>query len=458
MTDGGSWGLPALHAPALKWWLPLVLTPVLLVGFQYRRALPALARRAYVALLAGTIVAFGALIALRARSNVISPPEWDVQAFWLYGRVAATGQNFYLPSVFHEVARPLQSGDVPLTSSDVFRREALDVGFPYPPPTILLVAPLGRLDLRTAALAWYVVHALALVAAIVLLWRTFFEREDLLALALTAALTLTLRSTYSTVAFGQTNFLVLLLLVLFWRTRDRPAGGAFAALGMAVKPVMAILLAYTVLRRGWRSLSVTAGALAALSLVVLAAFGPEPFVTYFSGANPVGRVPGWLYTEETNQSLAATFVRVTGYDFRRGTPLVQPAFVATVAAVLGTTLWLAARLVRERGALALALLVPAALLVYPQSLENYTVLLLVPMLFVFTRREELGIGPWFAVAFVTAEYALIRAREGHVAVLANALHWLLLVGIGLRVASQQATERRARPAAGLTTPGAPLPR
>jgi hypothetical protein len=53
-----------------------------------------------------------------------------------------------------------------VTTSEVFSREVLDVGFPYPAPTMLLFAPLGWVELRTAALAWYALHFLALGVAI----------------------------------------------------------------------------------------------------------------------------------------------------------------------------------------------------------------------------------------------------------------------------------------------------
>lgn len=48
-----------------------------------------------------------------ALDNVIriisNPPLWDFPAFYLYGKVAAGGYNFYQPENFHTVFNSLQS-------------------------------------------------------------------------------------------------------------------------------------------------------------------------------------------------------------------------------------------------------------------------------------------------------------------------------------------------------------
>ncbi len=426
------WGVPLLHTPLLKWWLPLVLVPALLLGFHLRARLSPAARRAYAALMGGTIVAFGALVALRARSNVRTPPEWDVQAFWLYGKVAAAGRNFYLTSAFHDVYAGLAARDPLVTRTEVFSREVLDVGFAYPPPTMLLMAPLGWMELRPAAAAWYALHAVALVVAVVLLWRTFLREERALGLAFAASLVLTFRATYTTFAFGQTSLLMLVCLLAMWPARGRPAGGVYAALGVLVKPVLAFAPAWLLLRRRWAALAASAAAGAALLAASAAAFGLDTVRSY-AFEMPALRVPEWLYTVPENQSLVATFVRLADYDFARGTPLAHPLVVGASAAILVLTAWLAARLPDRFDDVALALLVPAALLVYPQSLEHYTVLLLPPLLLLLRRAEDLGLSPGAALALIAVEFALVRYREGAVAVLASGVLWLVLVAASARL-------------------------
>jgi hypothetical protein len=75
----------------------------------------------------------------------------------------------------------------------------------------------------------------------------------------------------------------------------------------------------------------------------------------------------------------------------------------------------------------LALLVPAALLVYPQSLEHYTVPLLVPLL--LRRADDLGLPRILPPVLIAATFALVRYGEGTVAVLASAGLWLVYVAL-----------------------------
>jgi hypothetical protein len=257
-------GLPALHVPLLKWWLPLVLVPLVLAGYQARHALTGGARRGYVALLLAVAGGFGGLDAVRAWRNVVDPPAFDVQAFYVVMRVGAEGGNFYDPREVHRIIDPLFQATPPISSDSVFVREVLDTGYMYPPPTMLWMAPFGFLDLVPATVAWYALLGAALVGCIVLLRRVFFPAGGWLELGVVAALVLLLRATYTTFAFGQTSVLITLALVLTWRDRERPLAGLWVALGLLVKPIFAFFLAFLVLRRNWRAVGVAAVVLAAL--------------------------------------------------------------------------------------------------------------------------------------------------------------------------------------------------
>jgi hypothetical protein len=430
-------GAPILHASLFKCWLPLVLTPLVLVGYEQRGSLSVRLARAYAALLVLCIVAFGALDLARAWRNVADPPEWDLRAFWVMARVSAERADFYDPREMHRVAESHERADPPLRPSPEFTREILDVGSLYPPPTMLWMAPFGHLDLRTAAALWYVVLGAALGAAIVALRRAFFPDGGRLELAVVATLVLMLRATYSMVAFGQTSVLLLLALALFWRRRDQASGGLWLAAGFLVKPIFAFFLLYPALRRNWRAVALCMAALAAATALSAAVFGPRTLVTYVVD-NPASRVPPWLYTTTVNQSLVAWVVRLTAHDFTRGSPLAYPPFVAGAAAIVALTAWLAWRVGRERGALALSMLVPAALLVYPQSLDHYGMLLLVPMLHVWTRRRDMRLDRTFVIVLLSTMYALVRYDAGSIMALATALMWLVLVVVGVRLAGRKA--------------------
>ncbi|MGH7627352.1 MAG: glycosyltransferase family 87 protein, partial [Gemmatimonadaceae bacterium] len=329
---GTSW----LRGPLLAELMPLVLTPVLLVGFRHRNSPLPMIRRAYAVVLGLVILAFGVLCVSRARRNVVDPPRWDVQSFWLFGHVAVAGYDFYLPESVHTVADSLRAAGEPVSDADDFTREVVDVGFPYPPPTMLMLAPLGTLGMHAAALLWYVIIVASVAAAIGLLWYLLFEPHGLWELAFTAAMVLTLRATYSTFAFGQTNFLLLLLLLLFWRNRERISGGVYLALAIVVKPIGAFFLAWTVLDRRWRSVLTTFLVLAGLAAATALMFGPHVFRSFITN-NSTGRLPHSVYSSQVNQSLLATWVRATHYDFSHGSPLAQPAFLVTAFAIAGLT-------------------------------------------------------------------------------------------------------------------------
>jgi hypothetical protein len=449
---GAGW----LRLPLLKDALPLVLTPVLLAGWWYRESLPRILRKGYLALLGVVIVAFGALSLGRAVRNVADPPAWDVKAFWLFGKVAVAGHDFYLPSSFHTVADSLSAAGQPLSSAEEFRRVVLDMAFPYPPVTMLGFAPLGAFHLHTAALVWYSALVIALVAVILLLWRTLFERPGWWELAFTAAMVLTLRPTYSTFAFGQTNFFLLLALILFWRNRERIPGGVYLALAMSVKPIGAFFVPYPVLARRWRLVLATLLTGAVLVGVTALAFGTDVLSSFFT-RNAVSRAPASMFTMKVNQSLLATLTRATGYDASAGSPLRSPAFIALFVLIVSLTFALAVKLGRARSALAIALGVPAALLVYPQALEHYGFMLLLPLLFLWTHQKELGVSPALAIVFVTAEYALVRAQGGGLSFFGFALCWVMFVAVAVRAIREPAAMAPTNPATPDTTTVSPRP-
>jgi hypothetical protein len=221
---------------------------------------------------------------------------------------------------------------------------------------------------------------------------------------------------------------------------------------MVVKPIFGFFMLYPLLRRHWRAVAVVAGALAALTAFTAALFGAEVFVRYLTGnpilaTPPAPQPPDVLYRGGENQSLIAALSRLGHLDTSRGWPLLHPAFVVTAAIITGVTAWLTARLPDDRSALAAAAAVPAALLLYPASLEHYTLLLLPTMLYVWTRRAELGLSMPLVVAVISVQFALIRYDRGSMAMMASLLQWVLLTYVSLRMLSPRAARSRLRPGA-----------
>jgi len=422
--------LQDLHKPLadLVCILGIPLVPVLLLGFQDDPPSRRIRRIAW-----GAILVYGATYAAIMASNVAHPPEWDFSVSWFNGYVAARGLNFYDPENYRRLA-----GALPLTPALV--RFVISVGFHFPPPTIFLFLPLGFLDIRVAFVLWYVVMIGVIVLDAVLLARLFLGGTAGGRL-LAAALLLLLRPAMATVWFGQTNFFVVLMLLLFWRDRARFRGGAWIALATLIKPVGAVLLLYAVLARRWRAIVGTGVVLAALSALTIAVFGWDTFATYF-GHNPVGRMPAEAYTESINQSLLATILRLTGYDVGRSSAILNPVFVVLAGGLGAATAWLGHRAwTAGDDDLALALTIPFGLLVYPGTLAHYSVDLIVPFLLLWSRRQALPGGLAGVVAFLTAEFAIINAKV-ELALVGNVVAWLGVAAVW--VARQWAPAAAAR--------------
>src|SRR6185369_5902886 len=102
--------------------------------------------------------------------NLRVPTEWDFLTYWFGARVAARGLNFYDPAIY-------QSQPLPIAHPTYgFVTEILQVGYAYPPTSMLLMLPLGWFEYSTAFAIWYAVTTLALGTAIAILWRMFFPR------------------------------------------------------------------------------------------------------------------------------------------------------------------------------------------------------------------------------------------------------------------------------------------
>jgi hypothetical protein len=404
-----------------RWWLPACLVPMLLCGFHYHTSLPNNWRNVLVGLLLAVLMVLGIQNLKIMRNNIIQPPEWDFLVFWLDGQVAAHGLNFYDPLNYQQLAKPLKL-------SHEFTQEIVDVGFKYPPMTMLLFLPLGWLDPQSALLLWYLVNTIVLILDIFLLWRIFLVQSGRIGLAWIAALVLLCAATLSTIAYAQTNGIVLLLLLLFWRDRRLLRAGIWLAIGLCVKPIVAFVLLYLLLRRRWRLIGSTLGMLATIALLTVLVFGPSTFLSYLT-ANPAAKkVPYTLYVESVNQSLLATILRATGDSFSSASPITQPIFVAPALFLAVITSALIYRMPAKADDWALAFTIPFALLLYPAALVHYSLLLLLPLLLLWRERGQLPISSWGVVAFIALEYGLI-GRGGSGVFLAVMLSWLALAGI-----------------------------
>jgi hypothetical protein len=326
--------------------------------------------------------AFGAAQVRDALANIRAPREWDYGCFWLYAHVARAHGNLYDPQTFARVRLPFA------IDSD-FVAAVVNVGFPYPPPSIALFLPLGGIDGVSAGLAaWYVARAVAFVVAVVALQRAFFPRDGARGGILVAALALLLPSLASDTAQAQTNVFLLALLALAFLGRERTWGACLGALAIWVKPyavalVLCDLAAGRVRRTIAAALTIAASLAASVALV-----GSATFASYWR-SNPAAREPASAFTESVNQSLFAVVARATHAPLgAHVAPLQLSAFVILALTPIAFATLACARYRRETD-LCFALALELGLLLYPGTLASYGTAAILPLLVLWSRRATL---------------------------------------------------------------------
>jgi hypothetical protein len=392
---------------------------------RHYRSWPRSRRMAAGALLASIAMLLAWPVARVIAENVADPGEWDFLGFWLHSQTALERENFYDP--IH--AQKRAAG---MLVSDAFRTEIIDVGFWYPPQSMLLFWPLGLFSRSTSLSLWYGVNVVVLIGAVLLLCRTFFDELGALPLLSTLGLVLACYGTLSTVTFAQTTFVCLLFVAAAGLEPDRIRAGVFAALAFFVKPFSGLLLVPALFARERRTVAGGVLAVLASSAVALVAFGGEVFLRYFSLDHAANK-PSWIFIESTNQSLLGLMLRVLDASCEGSACVRFPPFIGAFVVGLVVTAWLTTRIVRE-AALAKAFWLAFALLFYPVSQVFYSVLLVWVALVSFRRGEPGKIGWLIHATVLGLMFALARAEDGRFTVLAYGLAWLLLLAQAARVA------------------------
>jgi len=420
---------------AIETVLLAALPPALLIGDHVlgdaaRGATrPRSLRSAYLVLLCIAIAAGGTIVVHNAWRATATPPGADFRGFWVWGRALVAGHNPYHAAVLRAAAvgTPVVPSEVPF----------FDVACVYPPPTLLLFAPLGWFSFGVAAVLWTGLQLVALAVSAVLIWRLFLADRGARGLALAAALTCLLPAGWLTLGDGQTNFLTLMFVLAAWRTRDRAVSGVCLAAAAIVKPLYAIVSLYPLVRRRWGAVLASALTVVLATTAATVAFGADTVLTYIRD-NPAKRLPASFFsTEWTNQSLAAMVVRFAPHEWVTANPVSNPLYLGLAAMVLAVTVWVASRVPRtaEGEDCAFALFVPASLLVYPATLGMYSVMLLPPLLVLWRLRRVWTDGVVWIAALAAAVYTVTHVDDAHFSVIATVLVWAALVALGVRLAT-----------------------
>ncbi|ANC32730.1 hypothetical protein I598_3220 [Isoptericola dokdonensis DS-3] len=296
--------------------------------------------------------------------------------------------------IFVDAATLVRAGTDPYTA----------VGYVYPPPLAVLLAPLADLDLLGA---WTVTSILALLGGIAAVLATVWSRTTSWERPLVALLAVVTMLWSHPVSFslwlGQTDALVFLALALaaLAGVRGRPgAAGAALAVAAAVKTWPA-LVGVWVLRRG------AVGRLRTVVVAVAVFAGLVALACIPLGPGAVGR---WVdrTLSMSDQPLAAYSVWGVGRDLFADSGVLTPVAVAPVVGTAITVVlvaWVATLLVvalRRPGDPALGLwhVVGCVLLLLPVSHVWYLPMTL-PVLWVWAaRRPRVDVARWAAVLAV----------------------------------------------------------
>jgi hypothetical protein len=314
-------------------------------------------------------------------------PEWDFIAFYLYSLAGQSGGNFYDPELFRELFNSYKLGSF---TGPVFFEEVVEVGFPYPPPTMILLFPLGWLDVKISYFVWQSIMIIFLIASIYLLLDIFAFMnnegvEKILFALIITHLILLFPGVTSSFRYAQTNPMLLFFLLLLLKRMHYWDAGVYLAVMIMIKPLAVLFGIWFLLKRKWNV--ITAATLSGVIIIIISGviFGFNVFVQYFISP-PTDRLPEFVYSEPTNKSLSAVFLRLypthlTFMDQSGITTLI----IAISLILLLFTIFLSRQLARKSSLVSFLIFIPFALLVYPASLAHYS-LLLIPVILAF--REQ----------------------------------------------------------------------
>lgn len=315
-------------------------------------------------------------------NRIYNPQIWDFTAFYLYGKVAVLGYDFYLPENMHIVFNTLK---LPLLNYNEFVEEVVNAGFLYPPPTILIFAPLGLLSYENAMVTWAIFILAFIPMCIYLFYDLFFKAFKLNGLMLVGSLFFLFSPVLSTILFLQTNFILLFLLLLIIKYRDKKIVGLFLAIAIFTKPYMAVFALVFILRNQWKTILYWIISSMSILGVTALLFGTEPFMSYIFN-NPVQRLPEWVFAEKINQSLHAVLLRAGIISFNQST-----LYTYISGSILFLTgLYLFYLLYKKLYDYIWVVLLLVGLLLYPGTLSYYGVMLLFVLFQFFDEKKQLG--------------------------------------------------------------------
>lgn len=239
--------------------------------------------------------------------------------------------------------------------------------FPYPPPFLLILVPLGLIPYWLAFGLW-----VAITAALYLL----ISRG-----VAPLAYRLAHPQALANALIGQNGFLTTAIFVAGMRSLERQPllGGAILGL-LVIKPQLALILPIALLAgREWRAIAGAAASSTALLLLALLTLGMEAYRGFFAilpRYTQTMAASGWPWNE-----LASVFAFARHLGVPQLPALVIHSFVALGATALVWRAW------RARSEARVPVLAAATLLVPPYMFTYDALLLIVPMGWLIVRER-----------------------------------------------------------------------
>lgn len=419
----------------------------LLAMWHRAPALSPRTRRMWACVCLAAIASFAVRAVGLARNRFEVHTEWDFLGFWMHGRAAWLGLDFYDNAA-------LRSLDLPWEPSQEFAAELLVAGSVYPPFTSFLFAPFGAFEYETAYWVWCAFNAAMLALAVALAGR-WLLRERAHGWLLAGALVALLRATLYTVHVQQSSALMLLCLVIAAAASARAPAGVALALAAAVKPLAAPFALAPLARREWRTIAAAAATGAALVAGSAAIWGVDRYAS-FVARPPNDSLPVSATVQPISQALVSEMSRRFGWHEQGRRPEREPAFLIVAAAITAATFVALGGGRRRRGEprdparrsleseVALGAAVAFALVVYPGTKQHYGLVLVQPAIALWRAREHLPIprAPDLVAGFIALAWAGIAAGFGVNAWAVFLSFWVAMIAaaLALRVAPEEAPD------------------
>jgi hypothetical protein len=348
-------------------------------------------RRERLVLFAAGIVGLLAFaLFLRHLTTFITSEGWrfDLEAYLDAARRLAQGRELYTTDT---TGGPFRPGPYKL--------------YLYSPPFAAAMLPLTAISVDTAAVAWYLGRlVLFAIACGVMPVRPAIR-------CVTFAIAAFSNPVIGDMNLGNVSVLVTSLLAITWRWLDRIPGCVSLALAMTVRPVLGLVLIWSLLRRRWWPVLWTLVAGGVIVLVSLPIVGLASYQDYIKVLGNVYDVTG----QDNNMDVGSVVLRAGG-----GPLLASIALYAGFAVGIGAML-LSLRSDRQTGFM---VTIGATLLLSPLLWDHYLTTLLLTGAFLAHRGRWWGLGlpllawisgpmtPILALAATLLPFLVRRPAEG----------------------------------------------